>query len=225
MTHRARGLRLPRRGAAAAAGLLAAGVLAIVTLPLAAQEPAVSGTVASERTPLAEGDASDRPATPGVVATGDFLRMVLVLAAVLGAIYLLLRLIRRGAAGRLGSSDRIDLLASRSLGGNRNLHLVRVGREFLLVGAADQAVNLVARITDPESIDTLQAATGGAGASRSRFAELLADVGIAESRRRAAAPEGNGDDGHGVRLLRRRRHWLRHLGREAAPGEGVRAAR
>ena len=222
--HRARGLCLRRRGAAA---LLAVGALAIVVRPLAAQEHAasgtVAGTVASERTPLAEGDASDRPATPGTVATGDFLRMVLVLAAVLGAIYLLLRLIRRGAAGRLGSSDRIDLLASRSLGGNRSLHLVRVGREFLLVGAADQAVNLVARITDPESIDTLQAsATGGAGASRSRFAELLADVGITESRRRAAAPEGDGDDGNGARLLRRQRHRLR---REAAPGEGVRAAR
>ena len=220
-----------RARVAMGAALLVVGGLAIGGFPLAAQEQPAPGTAATDRTPLPESAASERPAAAGAVATGDYLRMVVVLAAVLGAIYLLFRVIRRGAGGRLNGSERIDLLASRSLGGSRSLHLVRVGRQFLLVGAADQAVNLVARITDPESIDTLGASlAAGADRSRGRFADLLADAGIAaESRRATAAPDaagGAGGDVRGaVRFLRRQRDRLRHLRQDAAPGEGVRAAR
>ena len=237
LTYRQRALRSGQRPgirrvrAAIGAVLLAVGAWSIGGPPLAAQEQAAPGTAATDRTPLPESDASERAGAPGAVATGDYLRMVVVLAAVLGAIYLLFRVIRRGAGGRLNGSDRIDLLASRSLGGSRSLHLVRVGRQFLLVGAADQAVNLVARITDPESIDAFDASlAGGVDGSRSRFADLLADAGgAAEPRRAAAAPApagaAGGDVKSAVRFLRRQRDRLYRLRRDAVPGEGVRAAR
>ena len=190
--------------------------------PLSAQQqpaaPAVD-TTPVDTTPLPEAGRSAGGAAARVVSTGDFVRMVVVLAAVLGAIYLLFRFIRRGAAGRLGNSDLIAVLGSRSLGGNRSLHLVRAGRGFYLVGAADQAVNLVAEITDADSVDLLAAQGGGHGeAAPNRFADLLAEVGIgtASDARKPAS-------GH-ASFLRQQRDRLRRLGGDQAPEGEARAA-
>ncbi len=199
--------------------------------PLSAQQPqpqpqaSVAGAPPVDATPLPEAG-RDPGAAGGVVSTGDFIRMVVVLAAVLGAIYLLFRLIRRGAAGRHGNSELIAVLGSRSLGGNRSLHLVRAAGGYYLVGAGDQAVNLVAEITDPERLDLLAEHPAGQGASaRSRFADLLAEAGIGTPSATRTA-----DSGH-TAFLRRQRDRVRHqrdrvrrLGRAPAVEEKVRAA-
>lgn len=153
------------------------------------------------------------------MSTGDFVRMVVVLAVVLGAIYLLFRFVRRGAAGRLGNSELIAVLGSRSLGGNRSLHLVRAAGGYYLVGAGDQAVSLVAEITDPERLDLLAAHPAGHGAAaRSRFADLLAEAGIG-----TPSDARSTDSGH-TAFLRRQRGRVRRLGRAPAVEEEVRAA-
>ena len=176
--------------------------------PLPAQQQPAPATV--DTTPLPEsgsGGGAAAGAAAGAVSTGDFVRMVVVLAAVLGAIYLLFRFIRRGAAGRLGRSELIAVLGSRSLGGNRSLHLVRAGRGFYLVGAGDQSVNLVAEITDPDSVDLLAAQPGAhGGAARNRFADLLAEAGIGASPDARKAPTAD------TAFLRQQRDRLRRSG-------------
>ena len=212
-----------RRSAINTSALLIAGALLVAVCPVSAQQPQPPATVAEapplDATPLPEAGRSAGAAAGGVVSTGDFVRMVVVLAAVLGAIYLLFRLIRRGSAGRPGNSELIAVLGSRSLGGNRSLHLVRAAGGYYLVGAGDQAVNLVAEITDPERLDLLAAHSAGDGAAvRSRFADLLADAGIA-----TASGTRTADSGH-TAFLRRQRDRLRRLGRAPAVEEQVRAA-
>ena len=212
-----------RRSAINAPVLLIAAALLVAVCPLSAQQPqpspAVAGAAPVDATPLPAAGGDGSAAAGGVVSTGDFVRMVVVLAAVLGAIYLLFRLIRRGAAGRLGNSELIAVLGSRSLGGNRSLHLVRAAGGYYLVGAGDQAVNLLAEITDPERLDLLAAhAAGQGGAARGRFADLLAEAG-------AGTPSATltTDSGH-TAFLRRQRDRVRRLGRAAAVEEQVRAA-
>ena len=184
--------------------------------PLSAQQQPAPAAV--DTTPLAEAGRGDGGAPAGVVSTGDFVRMVVVLAAVLGAIYLLFRFIRRGAAGRLGNSELIAVLGSRSLGGNRSLHLIRAGRGFYLVGAADQAVNLVAEITDPDSVELLAAQPAGSAAvPRNRFADLLAEAGIGSAAGARPAPAGD------AAFLRRQRHRVRRLGGGSQRQEDTRA--
>ncbi len=184
--------------------------------PLSAQQQPAPAAV--DTTPLAEAGRGDGGAPAGVVSTGDFVRMVVVLAAVLGAIYLLFRFIRRGAAGRLGNSELIAVLGSRSLGGNRSLHLIRAGRGFYLVGAADQAVNLVAEITDPDSVELLAAQPAGSGTvPRNRFADLLADAGIGSAGGARPAPPGD------AAFLRRQRDRVRRLGGGSEREEDTRA--
>lgn len=194
-----------------------ASALLLAVGPLCAQQQQPPAALA-DTTPLPAAGAGDNGAA-GVARTGDFVRMVVVLAAVLAAVYLLIRFIRRGGATRLGNGDLIAVLGSRSLGGNRSLHLVRAGRGFYLVGAGDQAVNLVAEITDPESVELLTAHPGGhGGAPRSRFADLLAEAGIG-----AAADGRQAGSGH-TAFLRRQRDRVRRLGGAPAGEEEVRAA-
>ena len=150
-----------------------------------AQEGGAPGNAAAapapDLTPLAGGaESGAAPARPApVVSTGDFLRMVVVLAAVLGVVYLLVLLIKRSSRVRLGDGSCIALLGSRSLGGSRSLHLVQVGSGVYLVGATDQALNLIAEVTDQNAIDAVQPDHSRGNGSGRRFSDLLADIGTA----------------------------------------------
>lgn len=104
----------------------------------------------------------------------DFARMILVLAAVVGAIYLVFYLLKRSAAGRYNSSSLIKHIGSQSLPGNKFVHLVEVGQQMFLVGTSDNGVNLISEITDKETLDELRlkVAQENEGARRS-FSEML----------------------------------------------------
>jgi flagellar protein FliO/FliZ len=103
--------------------------------------------------------------------------MLLILAAVVGVIYLLFFLLRRGAGKKIQENDLIKVLGSRSLGGNRALHLIDVGGSVFLVGSAEGGVRLISQITEKESLDTLRlkAAEGGHTITRS-FQDMLSGL-------------------------------------------------
>ena len=201
--------------------LIAGGLLFAAGSVCAQEQPAPAAVEATpvDTTPLPAAGGAGAAGTASVVSTGDFVRMVVVLAAVLGAIYLLFRFLRRGAAGRAGNSELIAVLGSRALGGNRSLHLVRAAGGFYLVGAGDQAVNLIAEINDPESLDLLAAHGAGQGdVARGRFADLLAEAGI------GAAGDARGTASGHTAFLRRQRDRVRGLGAAAGAEEGGHAA-
>ena len=82
--------------------------------------------------------------------------MFIILAAVVGAIYLLFWILRRSAGRRVTENDLIRVLGSKNLAGNRSLHLVEVGSSVFLVGASDGGVELISEITDKESLDSVR---------------------------------------------------------------------
>jgi flagellar protein FliO/FliZ len=90
-----------------------------------------------------------------LVSSWDFLRMVLILAAVVGVIYLIFWILKRGFRRQLPQNDLIRLLGTRSLTGNRSLHLVELGRQVFLVGAAEGSISLISEIKDPETLDAI----------------------------------------------------------------------
>ena len=149
---------------------------------------------------------------PGV-GTWDFVRMLVVLALVVGLIYGLFWLLRRGARMKTPENEMIRVLGSRSLAGNRALHLVEVGRSVYLVGAAENGVNLVAEVKDQETLDAIriQAAEEGGKARRS-FAATLARVFNPSKTAGAAGAGGAPGLGEGSDFLRRQRERLRRLG-------------
>lgn len=200
-----------------ATALLLAAALLGVAGAVPAQEAAASGAAAGlDLTPLpAAAERGAATTVPAAVSTADFVRMVVVLAAVLGAIYLLFRLIKRSSPAGAGNGDGIALLGSRSLGGSRNLHLVQVGGDVYLIGATDQALNLIAQVTDQDSIDALTLHHPQPGGAGRRFSELLADIGAAAGAApgAAAATAAAGD------FLQHQQERLQRLRRRPQPGE------
>jgi flagellar biogenesis protein FliO len=196
--------------------LLAAVLAAIPAAGLAAPDPA-----ATDETKIAIPDSSTGAAagTGTAAATGtvrapgvntwDFVRMFVVLAAVVGCIYLLFWLLRRGMRPKAPENEQIRLLGSRSLAGNRALHLVEVGRSVYLVGSAEGGVNLVAEVKDQETIDAIrvQAAEAGGGTRRT-FAETLSRI---FSPGKPGPQKGPGP-ADGADFLRKSRDRLRRLG-------------
>ena len=82
--------------------------------------------------------------------------MVLVLAGVVGVIYLLFLLLKRGAKAKRPDNELIKLLDYQGLSGNRGLHLVGVGNNMYLVGSSENGVTLISEIKDKESLDSLR---------------------------------------------------------------------
>ncbi|UCF97656.1 MAG: flagellar biosynthetic protein FliO [Spirochaetaceae bacterium] len=103
-------------------------------------------TEASEAQEVAEGP---------LVSSWDFLRMVLILAAVVGVIYLIFWLLKRGLRRQLPQNDLIQLLGTRNLSGNRALHLVELGKQVFLVGAAEGSISLISEIRNQETLDSI----------------------------------------------------------------------
>lgn len=151
-----------------------------VKAPGAGAAGVVGTAQAVDETALAIGDAGVAPAA-GAAAAGTntlayFVRMVLVLALVVVAIYLVVRFIRKLSRPKLGDEASIKVLASASLGSGRAVHVVSLGSKAYLLGAADSSVSLIAEIGDKEYVDALAlkaASSPGGGAS---FSQLLGSM-------------------------------------------------
>lgn len=105
----------------------------------------------------------DTPATanPAAQAAGPntlvyFLRMILVLALVVGAMYLVFTLMRRLAKPKDRGDSPIRVLASTPLGAGKSVHLLGLGSKAWLVGSSEHAVSLIAEVDDKELLDGLE---------------------------------------------------------------------
>jgi flagellar protein FliO/FliZ len=166
---------------------LGAGAVAVAQGVDAGAQAAAGNAVGTARTvdetTLSFGDAStparaaNTAAAPSTLAY--FLRMVVVLALVLAAIYGVYRLMKRLAKPKTADSPAVKLLASTNLGPGRALHVVALGSKAYLVGATDSSVNLVAEVEDKEFLDklNLEAAMSPPKADSGKdFGEMLAGL-------------------------------------------------
>lgn len=194
-----------------AAGLAAAAAATDDETKITIPDSSTGAAAGTGTTADAEGatDAADTAVRAPGVDTWDFVRMFVVLALVVGCIYGLVWLLRRGSRARTPENEMIHLLGSRSLAGNRALHLVEVGRSVYLVGSAENGVNLVAEVKDQETIDAIrvQAAEEG-GRTRRTFAEALSRV-FSPGK---PGPRGGPGAAAGADFLRKSRDRLRRLG-------------
>jgi len=102
--------------------------------------------------PPPNGSSSD----PSVV--WEFVKILIALAVVIAAIYLLLRLARRflpGLAGAGRASQPVKSLARFPIAPRQTLHLVRCGSRLFLLGATSASINHLATIDDADEIDRI----------------------------------------------------------------------
>jgi flagellar biogenesis protein FliO len=75
------------------------------------------------------------------VSTWDFINMILGLLIVVGIIYLIFRILKRGVG---------------IITGSKALHIVEVGGSIYLVGSANDSINLISEVTEKEAKDSIR---------------------------------------------------------------------
>ncbi len=190
----------------------ALAVALVVGSPSYAQEAAGQAALGNaagpvdERT-LAIGDTPEAQAggigTSGPSTLAYFLRMLLVLALVLAAMYLVLRFVRGLSRPKEEEAGAIRVLTSASLGTGKALHVVSLGEKAWLVGATEASVSLLAELDDKELLDGLRLeADTKAPPKRKDFSALLGDM-LARGKaapRRGSFGAGSGRAGGGFSL-------------------------
>jgi flagellar protein FliO/FliZ len=136
------------------AALPALGIAAFAfACPAQAFKPSSSG--GSENTPLnvSSGTGSSHASTttgPSLVRT--IVGLVIVIAVIWGLTWIL----RQVKTGRTRGAAGVGLtsMATLPLGSGRTLHLVRAGRDYLLLGSAEHGVVPIYRYTEQQALET-----------------------------------------------------------------------
>ena len=132
--------------------ILAAVTTATLTFGLTAP---VAFAADGEGTQLNLGDDAGQAATSASATSGgSIVRTIVGLAVVLGVIYGLHWVLKQVKASKDEtdeSGDALESIAQLNLGPNRSLHLVRVGGEIVLLGAAEHQVTPIRRYSEAEA--------------------------------------------------------------------------
>ena len=129
---------------------------AALGLVLLAPAGALAATGSGEDTPLR------LPADSGVKAhtagsgSGSLVRTFVGLAIVLGVIYgiaWVLKQVKKRSKEDRGQGTTLETTAVVALGPNRSLHLVRAGRELVLVGVAEHGVTPIRTYSEDEALE------------------------------------------------------------------------
>jgi flagellar protein FliO/FliZ len=182
---------------------------------------ALGNASAVDETTLAIEGETGAGAKAGAKAAGPntflyFIRMVVVLALVLGAIYLVFRLMKSLGKPKIGSDSAIKVLATTSLGTGRAVHVINIGSKAYLIGATDSSVSLIAEIAEKEVVDELVLKAGTEKAAPTGdFAAILSSLlprkkgGAAKISERDKARAARDQDGLGPEFLAIQRERLK----------------
>ena len=161
---------------------IARAVLACLTTLVLSAPAALAAD--GERTPvnLDTGESATQAAGSG---GGGIARMVVGLAVVLGVIYGLSWVVKQVKASREGTAagGALSSVASLPLGPNRSVHLVRVGDDLVLLGAAEKGITPIRAYTEADA-----RAAGLLGDEE--LAQLPAPAAVEATRPQRALPAG-----------------------------------
>jgi flagellar protein FliO/FliZ len=129
-----------------------------------------------EDTKLNLGSAAEPAETAQGAGGGSIVRTIVGLAVVLAVIYGLYWVLKRVKSSKdsAASGSGLETLATMPLGTNRALHLVRAGREIVLIGTAENSVSPIRRYSEEEAraLGLIDAPTMTAGATLESLAPV-----------------------------------------------------
>ena len=148
------------------------------------------------------------PETASLFSVWDFVRMLLIMGAIIGVIYLIFHFLKKAGGPKKQESQSIKVLSSQSLGSGKNLHLIEIGTQIYLIGAAENSVSLVSQIQDKETLDILRLQGADQGNPEKRnFADLFTSI----FKRDEGAVTGKGPASLSSDFLRRQRERIKKL--------------
>ncbi len=133
-------------------------------IPLSAQEVSEStetpATAVDETTLVINTgelpEAADPDVNVSAIGFSDLIRTILVLLLVIGAIYVVLLILKKFSTSGIDGSSLINVVGSKGLMKDSAVHLLEVGNQVFLVGSGNSSVNLISEITDQETIDNIR---------------------------------------------------------------------
>ncbi|HAK44856.1 MAG TPA: hypothetical protein DCO79_02895 [Spirochaeta sp.] len=105
--------------------------------------------------------------------TWDFIKVILILIAVILVIYAIFYAIKRTGGLKYQNDELIKLLGSQSLTQNGSVHLIEVGAKYYLVGCGDGSVSHIADVDDKETIDEIMLKKPATEDGRKSFADIF----------------------------------------------------
>ncbi|MBW0434480.1 flagellar biosynthetic protein FliO [Leptospira yasudae] len=106
-----------------------------------------TGGTSTEPNPVEE---RYRPSDDGPGIAGTLFRVVFILGLLCAALYYILKYVSKNREGRLPVRGEMNVLSSLMLGPNKQLQIVEVSGRLLVLGVADNGINLITEIEDPE---------------------------------------------------------------------------
>lgn len=158
------------------------GVVQAQTQPATApgSTPSQSSSLPDEKTlKISDGPATaptTAQAPTGDVSIWDFVKMIVILALVIGMIVGFVWFMRKLSGQGTPSDSPIKVLHTQSLGGSRNLQVVEVGDEILLMGVSESGITLVKDLTGTEVGDGFRLAASQQKAGARGFSDLLSGL-------------------------------------------------
>lgn len=86
----------------------------------------------------------------------DYIRIIVVLALVIAAIYAVFYFIKKTLKIKDEVGEDAVLLANHSIGPGKWLRIVNIGGKYLILGITNDNINLISEITDPKEIERLE---------------------------------------------------------------------
>ncbi|EMM73549.1 flagellar biosynthetic protein FliO [Leptospira weilii str. 2006001855] len=115
--------------------------------PSAGVKSSPNNSAETETNPVAE-RYKTQDEGPGIA--GTLFRVVFILGLLCVALYYILKYVSKNREGRLPVRGEMSLLSSMMLGPNKQLQIVDVSGKLLVLGVADNGINLITEITDTE---------------------------------------------------------------------------
>jgi len=175
--------------------MLAAGIFALASLSLSAQENDENLSEQNEAAQTVEDtsllinldnnqEQGIPDVNPSVIGIADLVKTVVVLLLVIGAIYVVMYILRRFSTSSIDGSSLIKVVGSKGLMKDSAVHLLEVGNQVFLVGTGNSSVNLITEITDQETIDNIRLNLSRGNNQSSSFAQRISEnLGIGRSKK------------------------------------------
>jgi flagellar biogenesis protein FliO len=107
----------------------------------------LAASLAGNNQTLTQSASAEPPGSGALAATWQAIGVFIKLSLVVALVFLSLSLLRRWRGGALGASNRqLAVLETIHLSPRQAIHLVRAGKQVLLVGGTDQALTLLAPV-------------------------------------------------------------------------------
>lgn len=143
-----------------------------------------------------------------VFGIGDLIRMVLVLALVVGIIYALAFFLKRNRKATEAESSFITILSTQTLPGGRQLYIIDVAGSVYLLGAGDGGLSLITEIDDKPTVDALRLESSRQQLQSRNFAQLMSTFFLKNSADPGASAQMQGS---GFNFIHEQRKRLKKL--------------